>query len=204
MQNIEPHFSWRDEYIASEDRRSPFYRREYSEFEYTNSIYNYCIHPQWDDFGSSTLYVKILYTDYKTGFTVIEMIGEWNDAINNDVALFKREIIDKQIELGVNKFILIGENVLNFHGSDDCYYEDWFRELNGNVNGTGEGWISMINFRSHVLVEMKQYNVDAYVKLGEEWNDINWRTYKPQDMLAVIENRFDKELPSHHASDSAV
>ncbi|MBK7182072.1 MAG: hypothetical protein IPH89_03595 [Bacteroidetes bacterium] len=47
MQDIEPYYNWRHHYIASEDERSPFYEREYSEFEYTNAIYNYLIHPQW-------------------------------------------------------------------------------------------------------------------------------------------------------------
>jgi len=47
MQDIEPYYRWRDLYIADEDELSPFYGREYSEFEYTNTIYNYYIHPQW-------------------------------------------------------------------------------------------------------------------------------------------------------------
>jgi hypothetical protein len=75
-------------------RRSPFYEREYSEFEYTNQVYNYLLHPQWDEFGSSTLYLKILYVDYKEGFAIIEMIGEWNDAINNDIMFLKRDVVE--------------------------------------------------------------------------------------------------------------
>ena len=57
MHDIEPYYSWRHLYIASEDHDSPFYRREYSEFEFTHAIYNYLIHPQWDEIGSSTLYL---------------------------------------------------------------------------------------------------------------------------------------------------
>ena len=71
MQDIEPYYRWRDLYIASEDEQSPFYGREYSEFEYTNTIYNYYIHPQWDDFGSATLYMKVLFVDYDKGFAII-------------------------------------------------------------------------------------------------------------------------------------
>ena len=41
MHSIEPFYNWRAYYIASEDKRSPFYGRNYSEFEFTNSIYNY-------------------------------------------------------------------------------------------------------------------------------------------------------------------
>ena len=65
MQNLEPSYNWRELYIASEDELSPFYGAVYSEFEYTNTVYNYFIHPQWDDFGSNTLYLKILYADYE-------------------------------------------------------------------------------------------------------------------------------------------
>ena len=59
MHDIEPYFNWRHLYISADDEQSPFYGREYSEVEFTNSIYNFVIHPQWDDFGSETLYIKI-------------------------------------------------------------------------------------------------------------------------------------------------
>ena len=64
MQDIEPYYSWSHLYTAAEDELSPFYGRVYSEFEYSNTIYNYYIHPQWDVFGSSTLYVKVLFVVY--------------------------------------------------------------------------------------------------------------------------------------------
>ena len=47
--------------------------------------------------------------------------------------------------LGINKYILIGENILNFHYSDDSYYEEWFDDNGDN------GWIVLLNFREHVL-----------------------------------------------------
>ena len=65
MHNIEPFFNWRHLYSAEEDPKSPFYGRTYSEFEFTQVIYNYYIHPQWDDFGSRTLYLKILFIKRK-------------------------------------------------------------------------------------------------------------------------------------------
>ena len=107
MQDIEPYYRWRDLYTAEEDELSPFYGREYSEFEYSNTIYNYFIHPQWDDFGSNTLYLKVLFAEYNTGFAIIELIGEWNDAINNDIMILKRDVIDDLIGKGIQKFILI-------------------------------------------------------------------------------------------------
>ena len=43
----------------------------------------------------------------------------------------KREIIDELTQMSITKFILIGENVLNFHSSDDCYYEEWIDDIEG-------------------------------------------------------------------------
>ena len=93
MHTIEPFYNWRGLYIASEDIQSPFYEREYSEFEFTDSIYNYLIHPQWDNIGSPSLFIKILYADYQEGFCVIELFGEWNDAVENDIMTFKRDVM---------------------------------------------------------------------------------------------------------------
>ena len=124
MHDIEPYYNWRHLYTAEEDSKSPFFGRTYSEFEFTQTVYNYYIHPQWDDIGSQTLYLKVLYADYEIGFAVIELIGEWNDAIENDIMTLKRELIDKMVFQGISKFIMIGENVLNFHSSDECYYEE--------------------------------------------------------------------------------
>jgi len=129
MHDIEPYYHWRDHYVASEDDMSPFYGREYNEFQYTNRIYNYFIHPQWDDFGSPTLYMKILYADYEDGYAIIELIGEWNDCLQNDIMLLKREIADYLYEVGIKKYVLICENVLNFHGSDEGYYEEWQQDV---------------------------------------------------------------------------
>jgi len=153
MFNIEPYYSWRNLYIASEDELSPFYGKEYSEFEFTNAVYNYLIHPQWDEMGSSTLYIKILYADYNLGFYIIELMGEWNDALYNDIMYFERNIVEPLIDNGINKFILIGENVLNFHSSDNDYYQEWFDEIE-------DGWIVGINFREHVIKEFEDANLD--------------------------------------------
>jgi hypothetical protein len=74
------------------------------------------------------LYLKIIYVDYELQFAIIEIIGEWNDAIENDIMELKREIIDLLEKEGIYKFILIAENVLNFHSSDKEYYQEWFED----------------------------------------------------------------------------
>ena len=187
MQDLEPYYNWRELYIASEDELSPFYGVEYNEFEYTHTVYNFYIHPQWDDFGSNTLYLKILYADYERGFCVIEFIGEWNDALYNDIMFLKREVIESLIGSSINKFILVGENVMNFHGSDDCYYEEWFQDIE-------DGWIAALNFRPHVMREMEKYNIDSYFVTGGELEELNWRVYNPVDLLARIEHVVSRRL----------
>jgi hypothetical protein len=179
MHNIEPFYNWIKLYSSQNDSRSPFFGREYSEFEFSQTIYNYYIHPQWDFFGSNTLYIKIIFIDYETGYAIIEMIGEWNDAINNDIMWLKREVIEMLAEEGIDKYILIGENVLNFHSSDDCYYEEWFEE-------TEEGWIAAINFREQVHSEWRQIGIDNYIVYGGELDEIGWRTMSPNQLYTLI------------------
>ena len=187
MHELEPYYNWRDYYVASEDKLSPFYNREYSEFYFDKTVYNYYIHPQWDHFGSNTLYLKVLFADYTTGYSIIEFIGEWNDCINNDIMLLKREVLEDMMAEGINKFILIGENVLNFHGSDDSYYEEWYQEVE-------DGWIALINFREHVLQEMVSNNLDYYLNLGGELDELGWRTLKPMQLFKKVDNMMTKRL----------
>ncbi|MFN3529823.1 MAG: hypothetical protein ACK417_07890 [Bacteroidia bacterium] len=187
MHNIEPYYLWIDDYNAAEDEHSPFFGRQYSEFRYTNRIYDHMIHPQWDDFGSETLFLKILYVDYQASYAILEFIGEWNDAINNDIMLLKTEVVDVLSGCGVDKFMLIGENVLNFHASDDCYYEEWFGELDA-------GWIAAINFRDHVLEEMKQSNIDYYINFGGDLDELYWRKFNPRQLFQLVDGLIAKRL----------
>ena len=187
MHTIEPHYNWRDYYIASEDDRSPFYEREYSEFEFIDAVYDHSIHPQWDNIESPTLYIKILFTDYDHGYTIIEMIGEWNDLLHNDIMFLKRNVIDVLVDEGINRFVLIGENVLNFHTSDDSYYEEWFEDVE-------EGWIAFINFHEHVLRDFADANIDYFITSGGELNDLNWRTYLPAQLIEKVDKMVMKRI----------
>ncbi len=187
MHEIEPFYNWRHDYIAAEDEKSPFYGVEYNEFEFDKQVYNYLLHPQWDEFGSQTLYLKVLYADYEHSFAIIEFIGEWNDAIYNDIMALKREIIDVMIGEGITKYILIGENILNFHSSDDSYYEEWFQDIE-------DGWIAALHFREHVIDEFKDNNIDYYINFGGYLNEIPWRTLKPKQLYKQIEESLQKRL----------
>jgi len=187
MHLMEPFYSWRNYYIASEDPSSPFYGREYSEFEFNNTVYNFYLHPQWDSIGSPTLFIKILFVEHEEQYAIIEMIGEWNDAIENDIMIFKRNIVEPMMEEGINKFILIGENVLNFHYSDDCYYEEWFEEVE-------EGWIALVNFQEHVIREFERIHIDQYFVMGGELEEIDWRTYQPYHFFKRVSDLVMKRI----------
>jgi hypothetical protein len=187
MHEIEPYYRWRDDYIASEDTNSPFFETKYNEFEFDKQIYNYLIHPQWDFFGSQTLYLKVLFADYEKGDSIIEFIGEWNDALHNDIMTLKREILDLMVIEGIDKFILIGENILNFHSSDDCYYEEWFQDVE-------EGWVAGINFRQHVISEFRRNNIDYYINFGGNLDDMTWRNLKPNQLFIEVELALSRRL----------
>jgi hypothetical protein len=182
MQDIEPYFNWRHLYTSDADRLSPFYGVEYNEFEYTQTLYNYYIHPQWDNFGSRTLYMKILFVEYEMGFVIIELIGEWNDAIENDIMTLRRNITDELFDNGIKKFIIIAENVLNFHSSDDSYYQDWHEQLEDE-----NGWIVVLNMPEQSMHDFRKSKINYYVQFLE----LNqWRTYKPEMVFQLL----DKEM----------
>ena len=183
MHALEPYYAWRNHYVASDDPQSPFYGKVYNEFAFHLKVYDHFIHPQWDEFGSQTLYTKVLFADYDEGFAVLEFIGEWNDCLFNDIMLLKREVIDALLAAGIHKFILIGENVLNFHHSDDAYYEEWFDEVVDQ-----DGWIALLNFREHVLTDMQGIDLDSYFVLGGELNELGWRTFTPGQLFQRIDN----------------
>jgi len=187
MQNIEPFARWEKIYRASEDASSPFYGEHYDALLCRNTIYNHYIHPQWDDFGSQTLYLKILFVSYDTQFAIIELMGEWNDCLYNDIMHLKRNVIEKLESNGIQKFILIGENVLNFHYSDDSYYEDWFNDLE-------DGWIIAINFREHVLAEFDQINLNYYILYGGKLNQVKWRSLTPFKLFEALDSYVNSAL----------
>ena len=181
MHDIEPFYRWRDEYAVEEDADSPFFEATYGE---PRQVYNYILHPLWDDFESDTLFLKILYADYDEGFTIIEFIGEWNDTISNDIAILKRNVVELMLDKGISRFILILENVLNFHGSDELYYEEWAEECQDAFNG---GWIVALNTFDHVADEMHQTQLDNYVHFGVNFNSVNWRQLQPMGVFKSVE-----------------
>lgn len=181
MHTIEPFYNWRDRYTAEDDKLSPFYGNTYNEFAFETKIYNYYIHPQWDSIDSEDLYVKLLYADYFDNFAIIELLGEWNDAIESDVVQLRNNLIDPLMKEGIYRFILIGENVFNFHGEFDDYYQEWYEEVTEN-----EGWIVGVNFREHVIKEMEKFNIRLYINLNDPFSSLKWRPYTPDQLFSSV------------------
>ncbi len=180
MQDIEPYYNWRHLYTSEEDENSPFFGRQYNEFQFTQTVYNYYIHPQWDEFGSRTLYMKILFVEYDQQYAIIELIGEWNDAIENDIMTLRRDVTDALYSKGIIKFIIIAENVLNFHSSDDSYYEEWREQLQDDG-----GWIAIINMPLQSQHDFVKARLTNYITLLDF---PQWRTLKPELVFQQIDN----------------
>ena len=187
MFELEPHYKWRKWYTAEEDQNSPFFGRQYSEFEFKNVIYNTPIHPQWDEFGSLTLYAKILFVNYDLGFAIIEFVGEWNDLIYNDIMYFYRNIIENFIECGIDKYILIGENVHAFHADDDSYYQEWMEQMEG-------GWIVGLGFLGHNMSEIQAARINECIDFKYNNEFYEWRTLQPNKLFAEIDELMSYRL----------
>ena len=189
MHAIEPFFNWRHLYTAEEDPLSPFHGTEHSEFEFQHVVYDHAIHPQWDPFGSSTLYLKVLFADYEEGFIVIEFIGEWNDLLHNDIMYLKRDVVEPMLAEGISKFILIGESVLNFHPGEEDYYAEWFDEATD-----AGGWIALVNFLQHVREDLQAADLDQYLLFGGKLDELAWRSMEPDELFAKVDAQVVRRL----------
>lgn len=189
MHAIEPFFNWRHLYTAEDDPRSPFHGTEHSEFEFTHAVYDHALHPQWDAFGSSTLYLKVLFADYDEGFAVIEFIGEWNDLLHNDIMYLKRDVVEPMMAEGIVKFILIGESIRNFHPGEEDYYAEWFEET-----ADAGGWVALVNFLGHVREDISRADLDQYFVFGGKLDALEWRRLHPDDLFARVDALVAKRL----------
>jgi hypothetical protein len=99
----------------------------------------------------------------------------------------KRDIIDLMIAEGITNYILIGENVLNFHAESEDYYEEWFDDIE-------DGWIVGLNFREHVIREFNDFGIDQYILFSGRFDEINWRKYQPVALFELIQSFMQKRL----------
>ncbi len=182
LRDIEPFFGWLAEYSHDQDNRSPFHEVEHNLFEYDRRIYNIPAHPFWDDFGSESLLVKILYADYREGFAILELFGEWNDLFDNDFKLLAENCLTYLIDHGIRQFILICENVFHGYFQSDDYYQALQDELE-------DGWICAIRLREELQEEMVRYGINGYVFWSPYLDDVVWRKTKPQQLYRFVTSR---------------
>lgn len=187
MHTIEPYYNWLHLYKASDDPRSPLEGYFNSEVYFTDAIFDHIIHPQWDSIGCETLFLKVLFVDYLEGYAIIEFFGEWNDVLHNDIMRIKRDLIDPMLQEGIDKYILIGENILNLHADQTDYYDEWLEDVE-------DGWMAWVNVQPHVVDEMSQYGLDAYFVMGGKLDVWNWRTKTPQKMYEGISEVVQRRL----------
>ena len=125
--------------------------------------------------------------DYELGFAIMELIGEWNDAIENDIQTLKRNVIDQLQHEGIFKFILIAENVLNFHSGDREYYEEWYNEC-----AERGGWLVCLNTPEQTLCEFRQARLSSYIHF---MINPNWRSLNPMLLFEKTDNDILRLLP---------
>jgi len=83
---------------------------------------------------------------------------------------------------------LLCDNVLEYHGSDDSYYEEWWDDIKEEG-----GWITVLNLREHILTEMEQVRLQHFINIGEEFNEVNWRKPTPKlvynEILSILNSK---------------
>lgn len=187
LRDIEPFYGWLHLYSHDRDPRSPFHQVEHSLFHYDRSINSIPAHPLWDDIASESLLVKILYVHYGEGYAIIELFGEWNDLYDNDFKLLAENCLTYLIDQGVDKFILICENVFHIYLDADDYYQALQEELDN-------GWICTLRLRDEVREDMIQYGIDSYVYWNEDLDTLPWRRLKPPQLYALVADRLNTLL----------
>ena len=51
----------------------------------------------------------------------------------------------------------------------------------------GDGWVAMLNFHEHVEQEMQGVGIDQFCIMGGELDEIEWRTYLPNNLFSKVE-----------------
>jgi len=185
---IEPYYGWLNLYNHEQDNRSPFHQVEHNMFYFDRSINNIPAHPLWDDIGSESLLVKILFADYCKGYAIIELFGEWNDLFDNDYKLLAENCLTYLIDHGITRFILVCENVFHIYLQEDDYYQALQEELGF------EGWICTLRIRDNVWEEMESYGISPFFYRNPLLDEMPWRKLKPVQLFKLIEERMCKLL----------
>lgn len=188
LHHIEPFYGWLNIYSHETDERSPFHEVEHNLFQYDRSVNRIPAHPLWDDIGSESLLVKILYADYQLGYAIIELFGEWNDLFDNDFKLLAENCLTYLIDHGIRRFIMVCENVFHVYPDSDDYYQAMYEELDD------DGWMCILRAREEVWEEMNEYQVAHYFYQSPLLDELPWRKLKPYQLFHLVETRMQQVL----------
>lgn len=188
LHDVEPFYGWLNLYNHEEDELSPFHEVQHNAFHYDRSINNIPAHPLWDEIGSESLLVKILYANYDDGYAIVELFGEWNDLFDNDYKLLCENCLTYLLDNGITQFILICENVFNIYLDADDYYDAMQEEL-------GDGWIALLRPRQAVLEELTEYRILPYFFHSPILDEIAWRKQQPSQLYRLVAARLQYLLP---------
>jgi hypothetical protein len=75
---------------------------------------------------------------------------------------------------------------LNFHSSDDSYYEEWKEQLEDE-----HGWVTVLNMPDQSKYDFKKARLTNYIELNEL---PQWRTIKPEVVFQLIDHEMLKRL----------
>ncbi|MEY2918656.1 MAG: hypothetical protein RIS73_2370, partial [Bacteroidota bacterium] len=98
----------------------------------------------------------------------------------NDIMTLRRDVTDILYTKGITKFIIVAENVLNFHSSDDSYYEEWREQLLDDG-----GWVAIINMPQQSQYDFIRTRLTNYIALMDF---PQWRTLKPDIVFQQVDN----------------
>jgi len=57
-----------------------------------------------------------------------------------------------------------------------------------------KGWICFINLLPHVQAEMEETQIQFYVNLGQQFNEVIWRPLKPNLVFNIVEKLIHSEV----------
>jgi hypothetical protein len=105
----------------------------------------------------------------------------------NDFKLFTENCLLAFTAAGIDKFILICENVFNIYLENDEYYNAFQDEI-------PDGWIALIRARDAVLEEITRYGLSGVFYWTKELDLMSWRKMKPDDIFEKINVSMRKAL----------
>ena len=128
--------------------------------------------------------VRAVLLTYMLPLIAALAVGWWMDRKKSAA---KYEAYHRKAEF-VWKMILMGNSPYKPGDNHPPSIEEWYEDIREEG-----GWIAFINFRDHVLKEMKQVHLQNFVLCGEQFSDVNWRSVKPFHFHHLVESRMLSE-----------